>query len=78
MMAGSGRKSLDKNDHVGCGDGFVVHDDMEGIEDDIYDGNDSGDEDGDSVIAMIMMMMMRAIIIIIIIIILLLLLLLLC
>ena len=26
MMVGSGRKSLDNNDYVGCGDGFVVHD----------------------------------------------------
>ena len=75
MMAGSGRKSLDNNDYVGCGDGFVVHDDMEGNEDDINDGNDAGDVDGDSMMgmmmamAMMMMMMMMVIIIIIIIII---------
>ena len=61
MMAGSGRKSLDKNDYVGCGDGFVVHDDMEGIEDDVYDGNDAGDAAGDSMMAMMMMMMMMMI-----------------
>ena len=57
MMAGSGRKSLDKNDYVGCGDGFVVHDDMEGNEDDINDDNDAGDAYGDSMMAMMMMMM---------------------
>ena len=54
----SGRKSLDKNDYVGCGDGFVVHDDMEGNEDDINDNNEAGDVDGDSMMAMMMMMMM--------------------
>ena len=69
MMVGSGRKSLDNNDYVGCGDGFVVHNDMEGNEDDINDGNDSGDVDGDSVMAMIMMMMMMMMAIIVIIII---------
>ena len=58
VMAGSGRKSLDNNDCVGCGDGFVVHDDIEGNEDDINDGNDAGDTDGDSMMAMMMMMMM--------------------
>ena len=58
MMVGSGRKSLDNNDYVGCGDGFVVHDDMEGNEDDISDDNDAGDADGDSMMAMMMMMMM--------------------
>ena len=46
MMVGSGRKSLDNNDYVGCGDGFVVHDDMEGNEDDVSDDNDAGDADG--------------------------------
>ena len=69
MMVGSGRKSLDNNDYVGCGDGFVVHDDMEGNEDDISDDNDAGDADGDSMMAMMMMMIMVIIIIIIIIII---------
>ena len=58
MMAGSGRKSLDKNDYVGCGDGFVVLDDMEGNEDDINDNNEAGDVDGDSIMGMMMMMMM--------------------
>ena len=53
MMAGSGPKSLDNNDYVGCGDGFVVHDDMEGNEDDINDDNEAGDLHGDSVMAMI-------------------------
>ena len=57
MMEGSGRKSLDNNDCVGCGDGFVVHDDMEGNEDDINDDNDAGDAYGDSMMAMMMMMM---------------------
>ena len=57
MMVGSGRKSLDNNDYVGCGDGFVVHDDMEGNEDDINDDNDAGDAYGDSMMAMMMMMM---------------------
>ena len=66
MMAGSGRKSLDKNDYVGC-DGFVVHDDMEGNEDDINDNNEAGDVDGDSIMGMMMMMMMMMMIIIIII-----------
>ena len=69
MMEGSGRKSLDNNDCVGCGDGFVVHDDMEGNEDDISDGNDAGDVDGDSMMGMMMAMMMMMVIIIIIIII---------
>ena len=58
MMVGSGRKSLDNNDYVGCGDSFVVLDDMEGNEDDISDDNDAGDADGDSMMAMMMMMMM--------------------
>ena len=60
MMVGSGRKSWDNNDYVGCGDGFVVHD-MEGNEDDISDDNDAGDADGDSMMAMMMMMMMMMI-----------------
>ena len=77
MMAGSGRKSLDNNDCVGCGDGFVVHDDMEGNEDDINDGNDAGDAAGDSMMAMMMMMMVVFIIIVIVIIIIIMLLLLL-
>ena len=72
MMVGSGRKSLDNNDYVGCGDGFVVHDDMEGNEDDISDDDDAGDADGDSMMgmmmAMMMMMMMMMLVIIIIII----------
>ena len=67
MMVGSGRKSWDNNDYVGCGDGFVVHDDMEGNEDDINDNNEAGDVDGDSIMMMMMMMMMMMIIIIIII-----------
>ena len=58
MMVGSGRKSLDNNDYVGCGDGFVVHDDMEGNEDDISDDNHAGDADGDSMMMMMMMMIM--------------------
>ena len=64
MMVGSGRKSWDNNDYVGCGDGFVVHVDMEGNEDDISD--DAGDVDGDSMMAMMMMMMMMMMVIIII------------
>ena len=73
MMVGSGRKSLDNNDYVGCGDGFVVHDDMEGNEDDINDNNEAADVDGDSMMgmmmAMMMMMMMMMMMVIIIIII---------
>ena len=69
MMVGSGRKSWDNNDYVGCGDGFVVHDDMEGNEDDINDNNEAGDVDGDSMMGMMMAMMMMMVIIIIIIII---------
>ena len=58
MMVGSGRKSWDNNDYVGCGDGFVVLNDMEGNEDDISDDNDAGDAYGDSMMGMMMMMMM--------------------
>ena len=42
---------------------------MEGIEDDVYDGNDAGDAAGDSMMAMMMMMMVVFIIIVIVIII---------
>ena len=64
MMVGSGRKSLDNNGYVGCGDGFVVHDDMEGNEDDISDDNHAGDADGDSMMMMMMMIMIMIMIMI--------------